>query len=78
LTHHLIAEAELGRPIARDETVRFRDGDRANLSPDNIYVTQRKTSLRGKLAALEARKMELEAEIDHVKALLAKQNRTEK
>lgn len=62
LTHHLIAEEQLGRPIGRDETVRFKDSDRTNLSPDNIIVTTRRTSIRGRIAAIESKIMELQAE----------------
>ncbi len=74
LTHHLVAEKKLGRPVAPDETVRFVDGDRNNLSPDNIIVTTRKTSLRGKIAKLEAQIMELTAEKERLQRQLNKQN----
>lgn len=62
LKHHIIAEEKLKRPIKPDETVRFKDGDRNNLSPDNIIVTPRKTSLRGRIASLDSKIMELQAE----------------
>lgn len=75
LTHHLIAESTLGRPIEPDETVSFADNDRTNLSPDNILVTKRKTSLRGRIATIEAKIMELELERDKLKAQLARQAR---
>lgn len=68
LTHHIIAEATLGRPIASDETVSFRDGNRKNLDPSNIEVTKRRTSRRGRIAALEARIMELVAQRDKLVA----------
>lgn len=64
LTHHIIAEEQLGRPIESDETVSFRDGDRENLSPDNIVVSKRKTSLNGRIATLNAKILELTAERD--------------
>ena len=73
LTHHIIAEKALGRPINADETVRFADGDRTNLAPDNIVVTQRKTSLRGRIAALNAKIMELTDERDRLVELFEKQ-----
>jgi len=38
LTHRLIAEEKLGRPLAEDERIRFADNDRTNLDPDNIVV----------------------------------------
>lgn len=74
LTHHIIAERQLGRPIAHDETVSFVDGNRENLSPDNIKVSKRKTSLRGRIAALESKKMEIEGELANLYLQLAKQS----
>lgn len=74
LTHHIIAEEKLGRTIESDETVRFVDGDRNNLSPDNIIVTKRKTSLRGKIARIDAQIMELQAERDRLQKQLDRQN----
>lgn len=38
LTHHLIAEQKLGRPLVAGERAYFTDGDRKNLNPDNIEV----------------------------------------
>lgn len=75
LTHHLIAEKKLGRPIGADELVCFHDGDRTNLSPDNICLKTRKTSLAGKIAALDAKIMELTAERERLAAILKKQKR---
>jgi len=63
LTHHLIAEAKLGRPLGPGEMTRFADGDRANLDPDNIEVFERgRASIRARLAVIEARLAELYAE----------------
>lgn len=78
LTHHLVAESILGRPIEPDETVSFKDGDRTNLTPNNIQVTKRKTSRKSQIAVLEARIMELKAQRDHLVALEAKQGSKEK
>lgn len=75
LTHHIIAEKALGRPIENDETVSFRDNDRTNLDPSNITVSKRRTSLAGKIAALDARIMELTNERDR---LIAQQARVSK
>lgn len=36
--HQLVAEEELGRPLERDEDVRFKDKDKDNLDPDNLEV----------------------------------------
>jgi hypothetical protein len=38
LTHRLIAQAKLGRPLMDCERIRFVDNDRTNLDPDNIVV----------------------------------------
>lgn len=62
--HHLIAEQKLGRPLRENEMARFIDGDRNNLSPDNIEVVVKKLSLDGRIATLEAKIMELQAERD--------------
>lgn len=78
LTHHLIAEKALGRPIACDETVSFKDCDRGNLSPDNIIVSKRRTSLAGKIAAIDAKIMELTNERDRLIAQQERQQRKEK
>lgn len=36
--HHIVAEEKLGRPLADNERVLFRDGDRSNLDPKNLEV----------------------------------------
>jgi hypothetical protein len=38
LKHHLVAEEKLGRPIASDERVYFRDKNRQNFNPSNIAI----------------------------------------
>lgn len=71
LTHHLIAEEQLGRPLEPNELVRFADRDRNNLSPENIIVTVKHTSTpKKRLAQVEARIAELEAERDELLAKL--------
>lgn len=74
LTHHLIAMKALGRPLRSDETARFRDGDKTNLDPDNIVVMTKKQSLRGRLAVVESKLAELNAERDDLLRKLARQN----
>jgi hypothetical protein len=37
--HVLVAEERLGRPLAPDERVSFKDHDRNNFDPDNILVS---------------------------------------
>lgn len=68
LTHHIIAEENLGRELSADERVVFKDGDRANLDPSNIEVRRKNTaSLRRKEAQLVARIEEMQAELDAVR-----------
>ncbi len=66
LTHHLIAEERLGRPIDTSrEVVRFKDKDKTNLSPDNVEVIPKgTTSIRARLARVEAQIAELTAQRD--------------
>lgn len=64
LTHHIIAEKVLGRPLREDERTQFVDGKKTNLDPDNIRVIKSgKGSLRAKKARLEVRIKELQAEL---------------
>jgi HNH endonuclease len=64
LTHHLVAEEMLGRPLKNDERVHFKSGDKLNLTPTNIYVVQQgKSNLRRRKAQLETRIEELQAEL---------------
>lgn len=65
LTHHLVAEKKLGRPLREDERVSFRNGNKSDLRPDNIVVSEKGTgSVRRRKAQLEARIAELQAELD--------------
>lgn len=67
LTHHLIAEKKLGRPLASNETAYFRDGNRHNLDPKNIAVRLRASgSLRKQIARLDERIRELIAQRDEL------------
>lgn len=73
LTHHIIMEQTLGRPLRPDERVTFKDGKRTNLKPSNIVVQDKgRTSLRRRLAALIARRDDIQAEIDDIEAQLRK------
>jgi hypothetical protein len=55
LTHHLIAEETIGRPIKKGERVTFRDGDRTNLDPLNIAVKETKGGRSGRIQYLKER-----------------------
>jgi hypothetical protein len=68
LTHHLIAEQILGRPLQPKERVKFVDGDRTNFDPSNISASpQAKKSTRARIAALEAQRDEIDAELDELR-----------
>lgn len=67
LTHHLIAEKNLGRRLQSGERVKFVDGNKKNFAPDNIAVTKMgQGSLNRRKAQLEARIEELQAELHDV------------
>lgn len=67
LTHHLVMEEKLGRPIAPDEMVKFVSGNKLDLRPENIVIVKRgQSSLRKRKAQLEARIEELQAQLDLV------------
>jgi hypothetical protein len=64
LTHRLIAEKNLGRPLEKNERIRYKDGDRSNLDPSNIQVLTKVggKSKAAKLASLDARIADLKAQ----------------
>lgn len=72
LTHRLIAEKKLGRQLHYDERVKFIDGDRTNLDPDNLEVNKvGKKSPARRRAQIEARIEEYEARIAELKRELS-------
>jgi hypothetical protein len=67
LTHQLVLEHKLGRELAQDERCRFEDGDRTNLSPENLNVYKKRGQSKGKRRAwLESKIEELQAELDQL------------
>lgn len=63
LTHHIVAEEKLGRPLEPYESVRFKDNDRSNLDPENLEIlTKGGARIRKRLAVVEDRIRELQAE----------------
>ncbi len=62
--HHVLAEELiLRRPLQANEMVKFRDGDKTNLHPDNLLVALRGSSnARKRLAVVQERIRELKAE----------------
>lgn len=67
LTHHIVAEQMLGRDLVHGERVSFIDGNKKNLDPLNLEVTMVKQKSKAtKRARLEARILELQAELDEL------------
>jgi len=74
LTHHLIAEKALGRPLTKEDRAVFRDGDRTNLDPSNIAVVKKSNgkSVQARIAILDSKIADLTAERDLLKQELTK------
>lgn len=73
LTHHLTAEKMLGRPLNENESVRFKEPKYKKDPYDEngvVVIKKRTASLRNQLARLEARRDEINAEIDYIKKQL--------
>jgi HNH endonuclease len=72
-THVLIMEEKLGRRLEKGEFVKFIDNDRGNLDPDNLELRTRgdRKSPQARLAILEARIEELQAEADELRKKIA-------
>jgi hypothetical protein len=69
LTHKLILEEKLGRKLRDNERCRFIDGDRNNLSPDNLTTYEKKERSNGsRRAQLEARIADLQAQLEDLEA----------
>lgn len=63
LVHHIVAVKKLGRQLLPSEGAYFVDGDRTNFSPDNVGIRVKGGGKqRARLAAIEERIRELEAE----------------
>ena len=75
LTHHIVAEEKiLGRALADDEMVLFV-GSKEDLSPENLRVVKKgTTSIRRRLAKVEADIEELTAERDRLRSSLRLDN----
>lgn len=70
LTHHLIAEKQLGRPLRKGERVYFIDNDRANLDPDNIEVRSQKVTKEDKILLIKEKIARLQDELAELEASL--------
>ena len=64
LTHRIVIEEHMGRAIGDDERVRFIDGDRTNITAENLEVyTIKQASDEAKIARLEIKKEEIIEEL---------------
>ena|SRR5690348_9423700 len=74
LKHWLIWEEHNGRQVDKSaEQIRFLDGDRRNLSPENlISVPKGTTTLRKRIAQVEAQIEERQAYLKYLQDELAK------
>jgi hypothetical protein len=72
-THTLLMEKKLGRKLRKNEFVKFIDGDRSNLDPDNLELRTRGDgkSPQARLAVLESRIEELQAEAEDLRKEIA-------
>lgn len=75
LKHWIVWEAANGREVdSSKEQIRFRDGDRNNLSIDNLVaIPKGKVQLRAKLARLYVQRDEVAAQIKYYEAQLARE-----
>lgn len=64
LTHRLKMERILGRKLAEDEYVKFKDNDRTNLNTNNLELRTRKTATKDRRRAqLLARREQIDLEL---------------
>lgn len=71
--HVLLMEQKLGRKLEPNEFVKFKDGKRSNLDPRNLELRVRgdAKSPQARLAAVEARIEELQAEAESLRKEIA-------
>ena len=63
LTHHIIMEEILGRPLAANESVRFIDGDRTNRKPSNLKLNRKHLiTIEHRIEVIDGRIAELQSE----------------
>lgn len=67
LTHHIIAEEKLGRAVdSSQERVKFVDGDRTNLTPENVTVVPLKRGVEQRIANIREKIRVLQEELDEL------------
>lgn len=73
LTHHIIAEEALGRPLHANERATFIDGDKTNLKPGNIRVVFKSAaSIKKRILEIDLKMGELQYEKQQLRAKLKK------
>lgn len=75
--HTVILEERLGRKLRPGESARFKDNNRSNLDPENIYLAEHTTSrsIKAKIAKLEAEIFDKQAQIKDLELELALKER---
>lgn len=63
LTHHLVAEKMLGRPLQKGERVSFKDKDRTNLEQDNLIVAATKYGKENRIKDIKTKIRLLQEEL---------------
>lgn len=63
LTHHLVAERALGRPLSQGERCFFLDGNRSNLDPKNIGVVSKVQTKESRIVWLKEKIWQYQAEL---------------
>lgn len=66
--HHLAAEKIVGRPLHKDERVRFKDRNNQNLSLENLEVYVVTSSKQAREAWLEGKIAEYREELNELRA----------
>lgn len=65
LTHHIVYEKATGEKVDSTVTVRFKDSDRTNMAPDNLYAMPKKgVSKEARKRVIKQRIAELQRELD--------------
>jgi ribosomal protein L9 len=80
LTHQILMEKKLGRSLRKGERVKYKDGDRTNLTPDNLELIPptefKPNQYRARLAALYAKRDDVLAEIEYLEQALQEHEST--
>lgn len=71
LKHRIIMEEMLGRPLTKAEYIRFKDGNRKNLDPDNLELhLTNKSSLLKRIKEVKKKIADLQQELADLEGLI--------